>query len=78
MIPGFNDSEADFAGFAKALGALGAKEVQLLPFHQLGESKYKRLQIQYAYDGQKQLRDGDVSAFAAALEKAGISVQIGG
>ena len=78
VIPGFNDSEADFAGFAKALGALGAKEVQLLPFHQLGESKYKRLQIQYAYDGQKQLRDGDVSAFAAALEKAGISVQIGG
>ncbi|MEA4914782.1 MAG: glycyl-radical enzyme activating protein [Christensenella sp.] len=78
VIPGYNDSEADFAGFAKALNELGAKEVQLLPFHQLGESKYKRLQIQYAYDGQKQLRDGDVSAFAEALEKSGIKVQIGG
>lgn len=78
VIPGFNDSEADFAGFARVLGELGAKEVQLLPFHQLGESKYKRLQIQYAYDGQKQLRDGDVSAFAEALEKSGIKVQIGG
>ena len=78
VIPGFNDSEADFAGFAKALTELGAKEVQLLPFHQLGESKYKRLQLNYAYDGQKQLRDGDVSAFAEALEKAGIKTQIGG
>ncbi len=78
VIPGYNDSESDFAGFATALNELGAKEVQLLPFHQLGESKYKRLQIQYAYDGQKQLRDGDVSAFAEALEKSGIKVQIGG
>lgn len=78
VIPGFNDSEADFAGFARVLSELGAKEVQLLPFHQLGESKYKRLQITYAYDGQKQLRDGDVSAFAETLEKSGIKVQIGG
>ena len=78
VIPGYNDGAADFAGFAEVLLALGAKEVQLLPFHQLGESKYKRLQMEYAYDGQKQLRDGDVSAFADALERAGIQVQIGG
>jgi len=78
VIPGFNDSEADFAGFAKVLNELGAKEVHLLPFHQLGESKYKRLQMAYAYDGQKQLRDGDVSAFASVLENAGLRVQVGG
>ena len=78
VIPGFNDSEDDFSGFVKILGDLGAKEVQLLPFHQLGESKYKRLQLDYAYDGQKQMRDGDVSAFADALCGAGIQVQIGG
>jgi pyruvate formate lyase activating enzyme len=78
VIPGFNDSEADFDGFAKVLNNLGAKEVQLLPFHQLGESKYKRLKLAYAYDGKKQLRDGDISTFSAALESAGIRVQIGG
>lgn len=78
VIPGYNDSEADFAGFAKFLHDLGAKEVQLLPFHQLGENKYKRLQIEYAYDGKKQMRDGDLSAFAETLTKAGIQVQIGG
>ncbi len=78
VIPGFNDNEADFAGFVKLLNELGAKEVHLLPFHQLGESKYRRLQMEYAYDGQKQLRDSDVSAFASVLEHAGIKVQIGG
>ena len=78
VIPGYNDGEADSIGFANLLNELGAKEVQLLPFHQLGESKYKRLQIAYAYDGLKQMRDGDLSAFAETLTKAGIRVQIGG
>ncbi len=78
VIPGFNDSAADFDGFAAALRAVGAQEVQLLPFHQLGESKYQRLHLPYAYDGLKQLRDGDISAFAASLEHAGFRVQIGG
>ena len=78
VIPGFNDGEADFAEFAQLLNTLGAAEVQLLPFHQLGESKYHRLQLNYAFDGQKQLRDGDVSAFASVLERAGIRVQVGG
>lgn len=78
VIPGYNDSESDFAGFAKALTDLGAQEVQLLPFHQLGESKYHRLQLHYEFDGQKQMRDGDLAAFAQTLTKAGIQVQIGG
>ena len=78
VIPGYNDSEADIEGFTRVLRELGSREVQLLPFHQLGESKYQRLQIKYAFDGIKQLRDGDVEAFAAALTLAGLQVQIGG
>ena len=78
VVPGYNDSPTDQAGFADTLIQLGAKEVQLLPFHQLGESKYNRLNLPYAYDGIQQMHDGDVSAFAAVLEEAGISVQIGG
>ncbi len=78
IIPGYNDSEADYAGFAQTLTSLGAKEVQLLPFHQLGESKYQRLNLPYAFDGIKQMKNSDVSAFAVALEQAGLQVQIGG
>ena len=78
VIPGYNDSPADQAGFADVLAHLGAKEVQLLPFHQLGESKYNRLNLPYAYGGIRQMRDGDVAAFAKVLKDKGISVQIGG
>lgn len=78
VIPGYNDSEADAAEFAKVLTGLGAKNVQLLPFHQLGESKYDRLNLDYNYAGVGQMRDGDVSAFTEALEQAGLSVQVGG
>ncbi len=78
VIPGYNDSPADQAGFAETLSGLGANSVQLLPFHQLGESKYNRLNLPYAYDGIQQMRDGDVAAFAKVLEANEISVQIGG
>lgn len=78
VIPGFNDRADDFDGFAETLARLGARDVQLLPFHQLGESKYQRMNLPYAYDGIKQLRNGDVTAFAQALEEKGFSVQIGG
>jgi len=78
VIPGFNDSPAGFSRFAEALNALGAKKVQLLPFHQLGESKYDRLGLPYAFDGIPQMHDEDVSAFAQTLKDAGLDVQIGG
>lgn len=78
VIPGYNDSPEDQALFAQTLTKLGVKEVQLLPFHQLGESKYQRLNQPYAYTGTKQLHEADVAAFADALTRAGLSVQIGG
>ncbi|MEN6593556.1 MAG: glycyl-radical enzyme activating protein [Clostridiaceae bacterium] len=78
VIPGYNDSTEDQHDFAATLIRLGVKEVQLLPFHQLGESKYQRLNLSYAFDGVKQLREGDVSAFADTLRAAGLTVQIGG
>ena len=78
VIPGFNDAADDYQGFADALTNLGAKQVQLLPFHQLGESKYKRFPLPYALEGVSQMHDEDVSAFADVLQNAGLDVQIGG
>ena len=78
VIPGYNDSPEDRRGFAEALARLGTRDVQLLPFHQLGESKYRRLNLPYGFDGVKQLHDSDVSVFAETLRAAGLRVQIGG
>jgi pyruvate formate lyase activating enzyme len=78
VIPGFNDSEADARGFTRLLTDLGALEVHLLPFHQMGERKYEKLGMAYAFAGKKQLHEEDLAAFEAVLTEAGLKVQIGG
>ena len=49
VIPGYNDSPADAAGFADKMKEVGAKRCQLLPFHQFGENKYDLLGADYRY-----------------------------
>ena len=49
MIPFFNDTLEDAYGFSHLFNELCIKEVQLLPFHQMGEKKYELLKRHYAY-----------------------------
>jgi len=57
VIPGFNDSSKDMEGFAVLLKEIGASEVHLLPFHQMGEYKYNNLGLSYDYAGIPSLHD---------------------
>lgn len=43
VIPGFNTSGQSFAGFAGFFQGLGITEIELLPYHPLGEGKYEML-----------------------------------
>ena len=72
VIPGYNDSLTDADGFAACLKDVGATRVQLLPFHQYGEKKYKFLTRSYRYEGAKGLHPEDLAALAAQLKEAGI------
>jgi pyruvate formate lyase activating enzyme len=78
VIPDYNDREEDALGFAALLTELGAKEAQLLPFHQMGEIKYEKLGMDYAYAGKKQLHEEDLARLESVLLAAGIEAQIGG
>jgi pyruvate formate lyase activating enzyme len=78
LIPGFNNSPDDARAFAALLKEVGAKSVHILPFHQLGESKYTQYNKPYAYAGVAQLHDEDASGFADILSSKGIQTQIGG
>jgi len=78
VIPGYNNSAEDIKAFSALLQELKAIRVHLLPFHQLGESKYQSQGIEYAYEGVAQLHDEDLEEFAKILRKAGFEVQIGG
>lgn len=55
VIPRFNASLSAAEEMAKALSQIGIREVHLLPFHQMGESKYEKLGIPYEMKGVQQL-----------------------
>ena len=52
VIPGCNDSMENIIGIAKFVAGLpGVKEYELLPYHNLGASKYKSLGKTYELEG---------------------------
>ena len=72
VIPGYNDRLEDAAGFVCRLQEVGAKRVQLLPFHQFGEKKYHMLGKEYAFTGVKGLHPEDLEEFRQVFLDNGI------
>ena len=72
VIPGFNDGLDDARRFAERLHEVGATRVQLLPFHNLGESKYDLLGRDYRLHGLTNLHEEDLEEFRRAYVDAGI------
>ncbi len=72
VIPGFNDSLEDAQGLADKLNMVGAKQVQLLPFHQFGENKYELLNENYYYKDVPALHKEDLKEYQEILIKNGI------
>ena len=72
VIPGYNDSLKDASHFAEKLIAVKANKVQLLPFHQFGENKYKLLGEQYTYADVPALHEEELQEFKQVFTKKGI------
>lgn len=67
VIPDFNDSLDDAKGIAALLNQVGAKKVQLLPFHQFGENKYHLLGKTYSYENVKALHPEDLTVISRSF-----------
>ena len=76
VIPGYNSSAADAAGFARVLKEAGAKKAQLLPFHQFGERKYDLLGRSYDYADVPALHEEDIEEFRREMTDNGIEAFI--
>lgn len=50
LIPDFNCDESSLRSMIKILQSVGIQQVDLLPFHRLGVSKYRALNRPYAYE----------------------------
>ena len=73
VIPRFNASLSAAEEMAKALSEIGIREVHLLPFHQMGESKYEKLGIPYEMKGVKQLHPEDLEKYREAFLRYNLS-----
>ncbi len=78
IIPGFNDALSDAAEFGRLLSELKVEEVNLLPFHQMGEHKYELLGKPYAYKGVKSLREESLVEYRQIMADFDLDVKIGG
>lgn len=72
VIPDFNASIKDAKGLAELLQSVGAKKVQLLPFHQFGEKKYEMLNRDYLLKNKKALHPEDLKDYQQVFLDQGI------
>lgn len=73
VIPDFNNSLEDAEGLAELLVEVGAKKVQLLPFHQFGEKKYELLNRNYKYKNKKALYPEDLEEYQKIFLDKGLN-----
>ena len=79
VIPGFNDSIDDIQDIAKFTKALpGNPHLHLLPYHRLGEDKYKGLNRDYFYEGIPPMDMKHMEVLLKAAQQVGVECQIGG
>lgn len=78
LIPGINDG-AEFEAIARYVAMHpGLKELHILPYHDLGVSKYRQLGLDYPAAITPDENDREVSRCALYAENLGLRVNIGG
>lgn len=79
-IPGVNNDQEEINAMLKFLEALPGKahKIHLLPYHEIADSKYKKLKMENRMN-QLMTGDGvDIAHYKLQLEASGFSVSIGG
>lgn len=80
VVPGMNDDPADITArlrFVKSLGS-GVKQVDLLPYHNLGEGKYDKLGMTYELHHIGKMSEERMEAIKQEGQDLGLHVTIGG
>lgn len=78
MVPDMTATEENVTGLIELLKELGQKEVHLLPYHKMGESKLQRIESPMENLGIKPLSDDQIAEIRGRFEAAGLKVSIGG
>jgi pyruvate formate lyase activating enzyme len=77
LIPGYNDSEVNIKKVAEFASDIGAEKVSVLPYHELGSSKYPDLGRVYPMQGTKPPEKKVMERVRKTIESYGLKVEIG-
>ena len=77
VVPGFNDTVANAEATAEFLTEIGLSDINLLPFHRLGASKYEQLGLNYEYAEQASVGQEALGALAAVYREKAITCYLG-
>ncbi|HWQ77299.1 MAG TPA: glycyl-radical enzyme activating protein [Anaerovoracaceae bacterium] len=79
VVPTFNHTPREIEEITGyAAGIKGVKEIHLLPYHRLGESKYQGLDRTYEFSSIDPLSREDMVGLLEIARKTGLPCQIGG
>lgn len=78
LIPTYTTTTENLTKIMQILEAKHLKEVHLLPFHQLGESKYHSIQKEYQCSDLKPLHDEEAEQIETMFIKAGFKTVLHG
>ena len=77
VIPGFNDSEANIRATARFVKGCGLEVINLLPFHRLGESKWRQVGRVYPYKDVEGMNKEDLEPHAQWVRDEGLTCYTG-
>jgi len=77
IIPGLNDSEENIRATAKFVKEIGLEVINILPFHRLGESKYRWLSRRYKFEEQKPPSNEHMLSLKKIIEEEGLVCYVG-
>ncbi len=77
IIPGYNDTAENAQATADFLTQVGLHEINLLPFHRLGASKYQQLGLTYEYADYAAQSPEPLESLAQVYRTQGITCYLG-
>jgi pyruvate formate lyase activating enzyme len=77
ILPGVNDDIENLDALSVYLSPLGVRDIDLLPYHELGNGKYRRLNLSYGMEGAEPPTTAELETIAARLRRDGFHVRIG-
>jgi len=78
LIPGINDDEDNLEQTRQFLHSIGLNKVDLLPYHEIGVEKYKKLGMDYRLRGLKPPSPEQAASIAEHFRRDGFAIRVGG